>query len=343
MRWLAIFGLAAGLGLTGYLVLRHDPPALAAILASLGWGAALLPFAYLPHILLDSACLRLVFPPGAPLSFARSAWGTLVARSVNTLLPVASIGGDVVKMRILAQGGMAVAAAGAGTVVDKTVQTLSLVLWAAVGVGALLWLQADPGAIAAAAWSAAAFAGGAVGFVAVQHSGLLAALARLLRQRGGERAAGLAGVLTAADGALRDSYRRLGRLAAATLLMTLSRATLTLEVWIAAQFMGLPLGLAEALMLKSLTGALRGAAFMVPNGLGVQEAGFVLLGGLLGQPPEAMLAVSLATRAREIAVSLPVLAGWQVAEGRRLLGRAARPSGSAAGTDAASRATVPER
>ncbi len=342
MRWLGIIGLSAGLCLTGYLVLRHDPGALLRSLAALGWGAALLPFAYMPHILLDSICLRLVFPPSSAPSLGRSVWGTLVARSINTLLPVAGIGGDVVKVRILAQGGLAVATAGAGMVVDKTVQTLSLVLWAAIGVVALLALHADPAIVRAALLGAGAFTLGVAGFIAVQRSGLLAAVARRLRRRPGARAAHLAGFLAATDVALRDSYRRLGRLCAATLLMTASRATLTLEVWIAAQFMGLPLGLVEALMLKSLTGALRGAVFMVPNGLGVQEAGFILLGGILGQPPEAMLAISLATRAREIAVSLPVLVGWQIAEGRRLLGSGPRPNADAA-TDAASRATVPER
>ncbi|MGE4219541.1 MAG: lysylphosphatidylglycerol synthase domain-containing protein [Alphaproteobacteria bacterium] len=343
MRWLAVLGLAAGLGLTGYLVLRHDPRALLESLLSLGWGAALLPVAYLPHILFDSACLRLVFPPSAAPGLGRSVWGTLIARSINTLLPVGGIGGDVVKVRILAQGGVAVAAAGAGMVVDKTVQTVSLVLWAAIGIGALIWLRADPAVVRAAVSGAGLFALGVAGFVVVQRSGLLAMLARWLGRRIGDRAGGMAGFLAATDTALRDSYRRVGRLCAAVLLMTLSRATLTLEVWIAAHFMGLPLGIAEALMLKSLTGALRGAAFVVPNGLGIQEAGFVLLGGLLGYPPEAMLAISLATRAREIAVSLPVLAGWQIAEGRRLLGRAAPPVAPGAARSAASPATDPER
>ena len=71
-------------------------------------------------------------------------------------------------------------------------------------------------------------------------------------------------------------------------------------------------------MLKSLTGALRGAAFVVPSGWGVQEAGYVVLGGLIGLSPELMLAVSLATRARELLIGVPGLIAWQVAEGRWL-------------------------
>jgi hypothetical protein len=75
-------------------------------------------------------------------------------------------------------------------------------------------------------------------------------------------------------------------------------------------------------MLKSLAGALRGAAFVVPGGWGLQEGSFVLLGGLLGLGPGFMLALSLATRAREVLVSVPGLLAWQHAEGRALWKRA---------------------
>jgi hypothetical protein len=71
----------------------------------------------------------------------------------------------------------------------------------------------------------------------------------------------------------------------------------------------------DAIMLGSLVGALRGAAFIVPSGWGVQEGGFVVLGALVGVPAHVMLAVALAIRARELMVSLPGLALWQVIEG----------------------------
>ena len=118
-------------------------------------------------------------------------------------------------------------------------------------------------------------------------------------------------------------YRDPRRILLATALRLASRIALTLEVWLAAQLMGFPITLWEALMLKSLTGALRGAAFVVPGGWGVQEGGYVVLGGLLGLSPEVMLAVSLATRARELLVSLPGLVAWQHGEGRSLWKRAA--------------------
>ena len=59
-----------------------------------------------------------------------------------------------------------------------------------------------------------------------------------------------------------------------------------------------------------------GATFFMPGGWGVQEGSFILFGGLFGLPADATLALSLVTRAREIAVSLAGLAVWQQIEGR---------------------------
>ena len=55
--------------------------------------------------------------------------------------------------------------------------------------------------------------------------------------------------------------------------------------------------------------------------LGVQEGGYVLLCGLFGLSPAAALAFSLARRARDLLLALPVLPSWQWAEGRAFPGR----------------------
>ena len=59
----------------------------------------------------------------------------------------------------------------------------------------------------------------------------------------------------------------------------------------------------------------------MPAGLGVQEAGFVLFGKLLGVPAEASIALSLAKRVRELGYAIPALLSWQWAETRRALYR----------------------
>jgi len=96
------------------------------------------------------------------------------------------------------------------------------------------------------------------------------------------------------------------------------------EVWLALHLLGHPVGWTEALLLESLGQAIRGAAFAIPGSLGVQEGGYLLLARLVGLPPEAALALSLAKRARELLLGVPgivylhfVEKGWQ----RRRLAR----------------------
>lgn len=330
MRLLTLLGLLVGLALTGYLISRHNLGALWASFAALGWGFLLLPLVYLPNIGVDSQCLRMVFPPDRKPRYRRAVWGTFVARAVNTLLPVASVGGEVVKARILVQGGTPGVLVGAGVVVDKTVQTVSLGLWGLIGLGSLVLLEASGGIVQGAAVATFGLGAGAAGFILVQRAGALGSLSRglqsMLGRRLGERMAGLVDIASRSDEALKDSYRRPWRFVAAILLMTAARTFLAVEVWLVANLIGLPLDFLEALMLKSLTGAIRGAIFVVPSGIGIQESGFVLLGAMFGWPAEAMLAISLATRGREIAFGVAGLVGWQLAEGHTIDRRLRRSS-----------------
>jgi hypothetical protein len=50
----------------------------------------------------------------------------------------------------------------------------------------------------------------------------------------------------------------------------------------------------------------------------VQEGAYVTLGLLIGMPTDMMLALSLASRLREILPNLPALVVWQHQEGRQL-------------------------
>ena len=58
---------------------------------------------------------------------------------------------------------------------------------------------------------------------------------------------------------------------------------------------------------------------LILGALGVQEAGFILAAGLVGQPPEAAIALSMLKRARELVVGVTGLLVWQWVEGHRLV------------------------
>jgi len=52
----------------------------------------------------------------------------------------------------------------------------------------------------------------------------------------------------------------------------------------------------------------------VPGGLGVQEGGFILIGGALGLDPATCLALAGARRIRDLLIFVPGLLAWQIAE-----------------------------
>ncbi len=90
------------------------------------------------------------------------------------------------------------------------------------------------------------------------------------------------------------------------------------EIWLALRLFGHPVDARAAVMLESMTQALRHIAFVVPAGLGVQEAAFVLFGHALGVGSGLAIAVSMAKRLREVLCGLPALASWQFMEATRL-------------------------
>jgi uncharacterized membrane protein YbhN (UPF0104 family) len=95
------------------------------------------------------------------------------------------------------------------------------------------------------------------------------------------------------------------------------------EIWLALHALGLPTSLLHAVILQSTIATIRAAAFPVPGAIGVQEGGYMLVGGMLGIPGEAAFALSLLARVREVVLGVPGLIVLQLLEGRRLLGQRA--------------------
>ncbi len=114
-------------------------------------------------------------------------------------------------------------------------------------------------------------------------------------------------------------YRRRARIAACTVWQLAGWIAGAGEIWLALRFLGSPVSLGDALIVESLAQAVSSAAFIVPGALGVQEGGFLVIGGLIGLGPEISLALALARRARDIIIFVPALLAWQASEGRRLL------------------------
>jgi uncharacterized membrane protein YbhN (UPF0104 family) len=111
-----------------------------------------------------------------------------------------------------------------------------------------------------------------------------------------------------------------------------------LEIWLALYFLGAQVSFTEAVVIESLIQAVSSAAFFVPGGLGVQEGGFILIGGALGLEPSTCLALAGARRIRDLLIFVPGLFAWQLAESAgktrgRLVG-ALSPATAASGANA---------
>lgn len=116
---------------------------------------------------------------------------------------------------------------------------------------------------------------------------------------------------------------------------TLQFAGYALEIWLALTFLGADPTFVQALAIEALIQLVSSIAFPMPGGLGVQEGGFALIGGLLGFDLPTCLTLAGARRVRDLPFYLPGLLAWQQAAGaaRPPAGakRASMPAGESAG------------
>jgi len=326
-------GLIMGIAITGGLLLWSGLGEVLAILTTAGSSLLFVGLLALPEILAGSEAWRQLFPvdrrPGMWPAF-RASW---IGMAVNTLLPVATVGGEIVKARMLVFSKSQIEDVTAATLVDKTVQAMVTLLWGLVGLFVLARLTPNEDILIGGLIGAGLLALGIGGFIAVQMLGSFAVISRmtggLIRRLVTSGSVGNGEIF---DLAVRRIYQRPGALIRAVSLRLIGQIWLVSEVLLTTWLLGQMIGFEEALMLRALIGAVRGLSFVVPAGLGLQEGAYIVLGALIGLPAEMMLALSLASRLREVLPSLPGFLFWQQIEGRRFLeGRSREQQHVAAG------------
>ena len=318
-HWIKV-AIIAGLALAIGLIAWQGVYEVADRLASGGWLLLSLGVFFAVPMGLAALSWSYLFPEGTEPRFPALARATWVAFSVNSLLPVAQIGGELVKARLIVKAGVSGPAAGASVIADKTLQAVTQIAYTVLG---LIMLAAAIGGgayLLPVLGTTVAFAAGIYLFFRVQTAGMFGAINRI-----GERIPGVArisarfGSAETLDAALAGIYRDRHRIGRAVALRMVSRLAMAGEVWLALLLLDHPVTIGEAIILESLGQAIRAAAFAVPGGLGVQEGGFAVLAVALGFGADVGLALSLAKRFRELVVSLPGLLCWHVIEGRSLL------------------------
>jgi putative membrane protein len=310
---------AVGLGAVFWLTLHYGLPEIVAAFAAMGWGLALM------------IAVRMVLISGAgvawwglvPPEAGANIWTCLrlrwIRESINSLLPVAQMGGDLAGARLLAHASPSPKLAGASVIVDVFIQASTQLLFTLLGLAVLVAVGGDRDIARGVLVGLAVLAPALGCFFIAQWFGGFGWLGRramgLLMSFGGVHLAQGGGL----DAAIRVVYGRWRGLSWSICIHFLVWCLGVGEIWIGLFFMGHKIMVATALVIESLAQAVRAAAFIVPGALGVQEGGFVVLCAAFGFPPTAGIALSLARRACEVIPGLAGLALWHVEESAILL------------------------
>jgi len=302
----------------------------ATALAAAGWGLLAVAAFHLLPVVIDALAIETLFPRNErDVSLRDALFARWTGESVNSLMPAGQIGGPMLMVRYLSQRGMRARDAAAVITVSTTMQSVGQMIFAMIGLALLSSYASGVGMLLPVLVVIVVCSLMVIGFFFAQRKGLFARATRFASQFAARFSkkrdwSSLVSRAEAVDTAVLELYKKPGPVAASFALSLLGWFVGTGEVWLALHLLGSPVGWAEALMLESLGQAIRGAAFFIPGSLGVQEGGYLLLARLIGLPPEAALALSLAKRARELLLGLPGIVylhfaekGWQ----RRRLAR----------------------
>lgn len=318
----AVTAAAVGLAGAAYLVFRLGFHAILDAAASVGWGgfALLCLYGLANFVLLGMAWLVLVPQTGARAA-ATFIWGRAVRDSAGDVLPFSQFGGMVIGARAVTLRGISSVAAFASTVVDITMEMIAQIAFILGGLAILMTqlpgMRSMPLVKTTALGIAVAIVL-AIAFLVVQRRGF-SALQRVAR-RLLPAAAAHAGEL---DRAVNAIHERPLRMVAGFALHLAGWLSAAFGTWLALALIGTRIDFIDAVAIESLLCAARSAAVFIPGAIGVQEAGYAVMMPLFGIPSEIGIAVSLLKRGREIAVGIPVLLSWQVAEGRHAMGASA--------------------
>jgi putative membrane protein len=303
--------------------------AVASTFMAAGWGLAAVAAFHLVPLVIDALAIHVL------LYDRRRGHATmcsaLIARwsgeAVNSLLPAGQLGGPLIVVRQLIQHDIPLRTAASAITVSTTMQALAQMTFALIGLMAFS-AYASGGPIerlrVPAIIVTVVLALLIALFYHVQRRGLFGRLLRIVSKAFAKRDwSRLTTHADTIDIAVRALYRKRRKVAASFLLSLAGWLAGTGEVWLALYFLGHPVSWLDALLLESAGQAIRGAAFAIPGSLGAQEGGYLLLAPLVGLPADTALALSLAKRARELALGVPGLIYLHFSERRWQRRRAA--------------------
>jgi putative membrane protein len=316
-----IVAAIAGLCVAAYLVFAIGIGAVFAATTAVGWsGFALICLLGVALFAILGPAWFILVPARFKPRLATFIWGRAVRDSASEVLPFSHVGGIVIGARAVVLHGVDAPLAYASTIVDVTTEMAAQVAYVLVGI-AILVARApkSPSSEWLANTAAVATLVGALSVIAVlvaQRRGF--AYAEKFAARMLPSVAAQAGAMHEAMESIHASPLKLFLSVCVHLFAWFAGAVAT---YVAIRLMGVHIAFISIVSIEALLCAVRSAAIVVPNALGVQEATYALLMPFFGLAAPVGLALSLLKRARDIAIGIPILLIWQAAEGRRALGK----------------------
>ena len=326
MKRLLIIAAGLGLALAVAIIAYEGFGAVTKAFAAVGYGLAVVTVIRAVELAGAGLGWWILFPPEAKAGLRQCVWVRFIREAINVLLPVAQVGGEIAGARIMTFSGIPAGLSGATVLVDIFMQVVALFLFTLVGIGIFAMDGADDALLGPIMVGAAVMGAALAGFFLAQRFGGAKLLDRALMamaERTGWSA--LANVASLHDNLVRI-YADLPRLTGSMVVHIMVWFAGALEILVALHLMGYPVSIADAVVIESLSQAVRAAAFLVPGALGVQEAGFVAICSAFGIPPAPALALSLVKRVPELLLGPPFLFAWHAHEATALKRR--RSAGS---------------
>ena len=286
----------------------------------IGWGFVVVLTIRVVVLLVDSQSWRSLLDRDQRLGLREATIQRWVGESVSTLLPFAAIGGELARVRVSMLSGMASALAFASIIMDGVVALVSQFIFLCLGIA--LFAQTAAGTETV---NQSVLVGSAAMLIAVVvlwipiRGGALGRLANVLKtDLSSDRVLGLADAMGTVDRHITEIADRRTAMATAVAWRVFGWLLGSAEIWLILYLVGHPITFADALILDSLTAAVRTAFFFVPGGLVVQEGALLAVGAALGASGESILIAAVVKRAREIFFSIPGLLVWELLETKKL-------------------------
>ena len=319
MKILGAIGGLVGLSLLVGLTAYYGFASVVDALVSSRWGTPLVVAARAIALAGAGAGWYLLIPRAQRLSIFVGL--RYIRDAINTLVPFAMVGGDIIGARLLSHFGVALNLAIASVLVDIFLQVVCLTILLLAGLAIVLNLSGSHHLTSVAIVILAIAVPAVIGFFLTLNFGAFESVVGWLVARGEKHRWAIFDHVVDLGGRLQqvwNGHRNLLVSFPVHLVTVFFGAT---EVWLALAFMDHPVTPLEAVAIEGLGQGTRAAAFVLPGGLGVQDGTLIAVSALFGVPAEVALAMALIKRVPDLVLGIPSLLAWQVLEGRRLLVR----------------------